>query len=270
MIEFMTWLEVNKKRLAIGAVVLVAVGFGAYLFNYLGAQKEADASAALLKLRTPLNAGTNAPVIPSSDFLKIAQEHAGTAAAQRAILLAAGALFTEGKYADAQAQFERLQKEFPGSPWVADAAYGIATCTEALGKRDDAVTAYQRVTTAYAGEPVSTDAHLALARIYEAKSQADLALKQYDEVARPSSGQMNMKSQEALMLRDKLLKKFPNLAPAKTNAPSISALPASPAGSVTMSSASNKPAMMAAPAAATNKPAAPAAIAPSTNKPGQK
>lgn len=265
MIEFMTWLEVNKKRLAVGAVVLVAIGFGAYLFNYLAEQKEADASAALLKLRTPLNASSNAPVIPSSDFLKVAQEHAGTAAAQRAIILAAGALFTEGKYAEAQAQFERLQKEFPGSPWIADAAYGIAACTEALGKRDDAVTAYQRVTTGYAAEPVATDAHLALARIYEAKGQPDMALKQYDEVARPASGQMTMKSQEALMLRDKLLKKFPSLAPAKTNSPAMSTLSTSPVGAAIISAVSNKVAMGGS--VATNKPAA---TVPATNKPGQK
>jgi tetratricopeptide (TPR) repeat protein len=223
MIEVMTWLEVNKKRLVIGAVVLVAVGFGAYVVGHLADQKEANASAALLKLRAPVNAGTNQVAIPSSDYLKVAAEHAGTAAEQRAVILAAGALFTEGKFADAQAQFERVQKDFTGSPWAADAAYGVAASLEAQGKRDEAVTAYQRVTAAYAAEPVANDAHLALARIYEAKGQPDLALKQYDELAKPGAGGMTMKTQEALMMRERLIKKFPSLAPVKTNAPAMSA-----------------------------------------------
>ncbi len=251
MIDFMTWLEVNKKRLAIGAGALIALGFGVYVWNYLDRQKESTASAALLELRPPINSGTNQPVISSAQYLQVAESHAGTAAAQRAIVLAAGALFSEGKYAEAQAQFERLLRDHPASVWAADATYGIAASLESQGKRDEALTAYQRVLTSYGSESVAVNARLALARIYEGKGQPDLALKQYEEVSRPTPMGMTMSQQEALMRREKLLKKHPNLSrPAATN-------------SAAMMGSTNGPVMMQAPApsvtpAATNQPAGPA------------
>jgi predicted negative regulator of RcsB-dependent stress response len=256
--EALAWLEVNKKRVAIGLVVLLVIGFGAYVWSYMAEQKEVEASSALLALRPPVNAPTNQPPVSSAEFLKVAQAHAGTAAADRAILLAAGALFAEGKYAEAQTQFERLAKEHAGSPWAPEAAYGIAASLESQGKRDDALTAYQRVITTYQNEPVATQARLALARIYETKNQPDLALKQYDDLTHASSGGMNMTQQEAMMRRERLLKKFPNLVKPATNAPAITT--GATNGSVTMTtpktSGTNLPLTIARPASpATNQPA---------------
>src|SRR5437762_408840 len=143
MIDVLAWLEVNKKRVAIGAVLLLLAGFGIYIYNYVGEQKETNASAALIALHPPVNGSTNEPPVPASAFLKVAEEHSGTAAAERAILLAAGAYFAEGKYADAHTQFDRLLKQNPSSKWAPDAAYGIAASLESQGKRDEALTAYQ-------------------------------------------------------------------------------------------------------------------------------
>src|SRR5688572_20772037 len=64
MIEAMAWLEVNKKRLAIGALLILLVGFGAYVFSYMSEQKEKTASAALIDLRPPIS--TNDPPIPAT------------------------------------------------------------------------------------------------------------------------------------------------------------------------------------------------------------
>jgi len=268
MIEAMAWLEVNKKRLAWGALIAVAVGFGIYVWTYMADQREVNASAALIHLRTSVNAGTNQIPAPASDFLKLAEANAGTAAAERALLLGATALFTEGKYAEAQTRFDQLIKEHPSSPWVAEAAYGIAASQEALGKRDDALTSYQRVITSYGSDPVANQARMSVARLYEAKNQPELALKQYDDVAKPGnmSGGSRV-TQEAMMKRQKLLTRFPNLVKPATNAPAMMTgtnMPAMPAlkpgtnGSVTLqgnpipapSTTATK-----APAAATNKPA---------------
>src|SRR4051812_44012983 len=102
-IEALTWLEVNKKRLAWGAAILLVVGFGVYVWSYMAESKEHEASDQLAALRMPLSAPTNQPPIPAGDFLKIAEKYPGTLAAPRAILLGATALFTEGKYSEAQA-----------------------------------------------------------------------------------------------------------------------------------------------------------------------
>jgi TolA-binding protein len=215
MIAFLAWLEAdngrNKKRLAVGAVALIVVAFGFYVYNYMGEQKELNASAALIELRPPpiTASNTNEIPVPASAYLKVAEQHAGTAAAERAILLAAGALFTEGKYSDAQAQFERLRKEHPGSKWAPDAAFGVAASLESQGKRDEALTAYKNVVNGYGSSSVAGEAHMALGRIYEAKNQPAEARNEYDSVAR--SGMSSMRAQEAFMARNQLLKKHPEL-----------------------------------------------------------
>jgi predicted negative regulator of RcsB-dependent stress response len=229
MIEALAWLEVNKKRLAIALVLVIVVGFGIYVFNYMAEQKERNASAALIALHPPLS--TNAPPIPASAFLKVTEDYAGTAAAERAIILAAGAQFSEGKYSDAQNTFDRLLKEKPSSRWAPDAAFGVAASLESQGKRDEALTAYQRVVTAYPNSAVLTEARLAMARIYEAKNQPAEALKLYDELTR--GGVMSMGSQDAMMRRSQLLKQHPELDKPATNA--VSSMPM-------LSSTTNKPA----------------------------
>ncbi|HEY6227766.1 MAG TPA: tetratricopeptide repeat protein [Verrucomicrobiae bacterium] len=247
MIAFQAWLEAdngkNKKRLGVAAILILVVAFGIYVYNYLAEQKEDKASAALIELRPPLSSAdaTNEPPVPASSFLKIVQEYPGTPAAERAMLLAAGAYFTDGKYSEAQAQFDRLIKEHPSSIWAADAAYGIAASLESQGKRDEALQSYNRIVTAYANSAVANEARMAMARIYEAKNQPADALKQYEEVSRSSMA--SMRGQEAMMARSQLLKKHPELDKPLTNAIAPMAFP--PATSLTNKSAApmtNKPA----------------------------
>ena len=242
MIEALAWLEVNKKRLAIGAVLLLIVGFGAYVFNYMGEQKEQKASAALIDLHQPIS--TNEPPVPATAFLKVTEDYPGTAAAERALILAAGAYFSEGKYTEAQNTFDRLLKEKPSSKWAPDAKFGIAASLESQGKRDEALAQYDMVSRAYKDSSVAGEARLALARIYEAKNQPAEALKQYDELTH--GGINSMRAQDAMMRRSQLLKQHPELDKPATNA-IASSIPAPIASPIT-----NKP------ASATNTGAAPA------------
>src|SRR4051812_34796593 len=224
MITFLAWLEANngrnKRRLAIGAVLVIAAAFAMYVFNYMGEQKELNASAALIELRPPplTASNTNEIPVPASAYLKVAEQHSGTGAAERALLLAAGAYFTEAKYTEAQAQFVRLLKEHPSSKWAADANYGVAASLESQGKRDEALTAYNRVATAYANSSVAGEARIAMALIYEAKNQPAEAQKQYKEVAH--GGMPSMRPQEPIMPPTHLLKKHP-----KWNNPATNSLP---------------------------------------------
>jgi TolA-binding protein len=259
MIEALAWLEVNKKRLAIGAIVVLVVGFGVYVYNYAGEQKEIKASAALIALKPAMTGSTNEPPVPASAYLKVAQEHAGTTAAERALLLAGGAYFTEGKYSEAQAQFDRLIKEQPSSKWAPDAAFGFAASLESQGKRDEALPAYQRVVTAYPSSSVVAEARLALARIYEAKNQPAEALKQYEELTRP--GAMSMRSQDAVMRRSQLLKAHPELEKPSTNSlpamsPVVSAVSNAAAATKTAIASTNLTPMTNKPVSVTNTPAA--------------
>ena len=224
MIEAMTWLEVNKKRLAVAAVAILVLGFAIYVWNHMQEQKEVAASSALLQLRPTGNSPTNMIPVPSGDFLKVSTEHQGTAAAERAKLLAASALFGEGKYSEAYTQFDNFIRDYPASPWAAEAAIGTAASLESQGKNDEALTAYQRVVTSYGSSSVANQARMAQARIHEAKNQPEMALKQYDDITKQAgSAGMTMAGQEAFMKRQELLRKFPHLVPPPTNAPAASA-----------------------------------------------
>ena len=213
--DFLAWLEVNKKRLAMAAAVLIVIGFGIAIVRYVREEKELHASAELLGLRPPLNAGTNAVPVPASSFLDVVNQYAGTEASERASLLAAGALFTEGKYADAQTQFNKFLSEHSESPWAGEAAYGVASSLEAQNKSDEALTAYQNVVNRYGTQAVADEAKQALARIYEAKKQPEQALKLYDELTRGAAGRNNT---DLMMKRSQLLKQYPYLDRPATNA----------------------------------------------------
>jgi predicted negative regulator of RcsB-dependent stress response len=232
--EFLAWLEENKKRLATAFVIAIVAGFAIYIYRWKSQQTELAANEALLKLRTP-SAGEKIPSPPAAEYLKIASEYSSTDAAERALLLGAGTLFTESKFPEAQVQFERFLKDHSNHSLASAAAYGRAASLEAQGKSDDALTAYQGVLSQFPQSSVVTDARFAIARLFEGKKQPEMALRTYEEMTRTNS--YSGKNTEALMRKELLLAKYPELAKANTNTPAISM--------------TNSPAPMVAPSAAT-------------------
>ena len=238
--DLLAWLEVNKNKVAIVAVALVALGFLVATMRYFGRQKEANASAELLALKPALVQNTNTPPPQASGFLKVAEEFKGTSAAERARLLAGSTLFTEGRYADAEREFSAFLAENQSSPWAASAAYGVAAAQEAAGKASEAQASYQQVVTGYPTSAVVREAKLALARIYETRDQPDQALRIYNELSTPPPGAQFGQGGDQLAAERKeaLLRRYPNLeadkmtaapaaAPAvSTNSASTNAAPA--------------------------------------------
>lgn len=211
--DLLAWLEVNKAKVATIAVVLVVIGFAIATIRYMREQTELRASGELLALRPSLTPSTNTPPVTASALAKVAQEYSGTAAAERAKILAAGALYTEGKYAEAEAAFKAFQTEFPNSEWRATAAYGVATAQEAQNK-SEAVGSYQSVATGFARSAVADDAKLALARIHEQKNQPADALRIYNELLAPRAGapEGEPPHRVASQRKDALLRAHPELA----------------------------------------------------------
>jgi tetratricopeptide (TPR) repeat protein len=248
--DLLAWLEENKKRLIVAAAGLVVVGSGIAVYRYNKAQTELAASQALLALRLPLNAPENTPPPDASSFLKIAQAHPTTTAAQRALLLAAGTLFAEGKYSEARAQFEDFLQRFGNHPLAPAALYGKAASLESDGKTDDALRAYQDVLSRYPQAWLLADTRLAIARIQEAKQQPQLALQMYEEITRTNL--MSSVSGEAMTRKARLLEKHPELAKAiapATNQVSTPLPLPTPQGTNTATNASSASATNAAPAA---------------------
>jgi predicted negative regulator of RcsB-dependent stress response len=280
MLEFLTWVEVNKKRLLNGAIgVLVAIVV-AYLYHYFQDQRELTASSALLEVSRNINASGQGASPAASSYLAVAERFAGTQAGERAQLLGAGALFGEKKYDEARSRFETFLSRHPQSQFVAVAAFGVASAYDAVNQLDQALTAYQRVVNDYSATLEADQARLAMALIHQARNQPDQAIKIYDQLVSskgggPFAGEAAMR-REMLVMRKSMTNALPVLAPTLTSPLSSNSLPvvipppktapnpASPAKSATTNAPSQVPASN--PPAKSPAASTPPVAQPPTNK----
>lgn len=207
-IEALAWFETHKHQLVYVGAAALAVWLAAYTYRHVRQGKEAEANAALAALSRPAEkSGKAAPL--AADYLKVAEQHAGTPAGGRALLFAADRLFTEGKPAEAKARFEQFLAGNAGSPAAPLALMGVAACQEAAGELDKAVISYEQIANQHGGSPEAHQARLALGLLHEPK-KPEQALRLYDEVLRAKP--VTVWRMEAEMRRDQLLRKHPQLA----------------------------------------------------------
>lgn len=178
------WAIKHKQKLLIGSIAAVAVVLvvGVY-FLHKGRSREL-AEAELSKLRPTISAQGEITPVPASALLNVADNYPKTPAGARARLLAAAALFNEGKFAEAKAQFDKFLRDYPRSPFRADALYGSASCLAAQGKPTEAIALYRQIIDRYPGNPVVGRAKFALGRLLVGQNQIEQAKKLFDEVAR--------------------------------------------------------------------------------------
>ncbi len=142
----------------------------------------------------------------------LAARYQNSGAGARALLLAAGSLFADGKYPEAQAQFEKFTRQYHDSPFLGEALLGVAACLDAQGKTDAALTAYKDLVNRHSGENVVPQAKFALGRIYVAQNKPELARDEFAEVERQD--RFGSLGNEAGMQIEELIAKYPKLAPA--------------------------------------------------------
>ena len=215
MVEVVAWLEVNRKRVLIGVILLAVLISVLSIYRWNRGQAEIAANAALLELENQTGRGQAAREPGAQAFLQVAASHPGTSAGAQASLFAAEAMFKEGKYAEAKAQFEVFLRDYGDNPFLPTAALGIAASLDSQDKTNEALVAYQNVASGYPNSAVAGQAKLAIARLYEARNEPAQALKIYDELARPTAP--TGWSSEAGKRREDLLSRHPELA--KTNEP---------------------------------------------------
>ncbi|HEY1171979.1 MAG TPA: tetratricopeptide repeat protein [Verrucomicrobiae bacterium] len=229
-LQLETFVEVYKKQ--IGIVILAGAILGTVGYAYTANQKKKENAAstalAMVELNLPQPApGGKAAEPKPEDFFKVAADFAGTAAAERAILHGAVALFEADKFAEAQQKFEEFSAQYPASEAKATAELGVAASLEAQKQLDKAAEAYQRVITSYATQSEATQAKLGLASVHEQKGQAAQALKLYEEVGTVRPGtQPGGWSNEANSRKERLLAAHPELAvtapaPAPVSTPAV-------------------------------------------------
>lgn len=226
-IEALAWFETHKLQLVYAGAAALAVWLAAFTYKHVRAGREAEANAALAALSKPADKAGKAAPVTAAEYLKVAEQHAGTPAGERALLFAADRLFTEGKFPEAKARFEKYLAANPTGPAAAIALMGVAACQEAAGETDKAVATYQQVLAQHSAAPEAHQARLALGLLHEQKNQGEQALRLYDEVLRAKP--VSVWRMEAEMRREQLLRKDPKLALGATAAASAATTLVAPA-----------------------------------------
>lgn len=209
------WFEKNQKPALMGATIAVVLGLVVWFLLWRSGERQVDAGNALSNVG--LNQAMSASAAPSAQpYLKVAQDYPNSRAAARALLLAGSALFSEGKYSEAQAQFDKFSKEYHDSPLLGEALVGIASCLEAQGKTEQAITAYKDIQARHPNDSVIPQVKFSLGGLYEAQKRPELAREMYRQVAEES--RMTLLGSEASLRLGELAQKNPNL-PATLGAP---------------------------------------------------
>jgi predicted negative regulator of RcsB-dependent stress response len=230
-LKVLAWLHANQKKLMIvgGVVAVIAMIIGIMAWQKSVAESDADAQL----LSVPLETARGNQLVPAQagPFLDLAQKYPNTSAGEYALLLAAGTLFTEGKYPEAHDQFDQFIQKFPESPLVSQAQVGLAACLEGEGKISESVQKYQEILSTYASEAnIVTPVKLTLARLYEGQNKPDKALQLYVDLAHINNP-YDPWAAEARERGDLLLAKHPELRKAPPPSPASGVLGASPSAS---------------------------------------
>jgi TolA-binding protein len=217
--QLLTWFEKNKRQVLWGVVAVAVVGAAAGIYFWKQNETQTNASHALSKIASDNLMGAARPDT-SEALLKVATDYAGTDAARRAVLLAAGNYFTEGKYKESQGQFERFLREYRESSFATEALFGVAACKDAQGMTNEALVAYKDIVDHHPSESVAPQARFALGRLYEAQNKLELARDCFQQVAQMDpNGQLGS---EAGMRLAEIYSANPSLIP---NRPAPAASP---------------------------------------------
>jgi TolA-binding protein len=206
----LAWADANRKPVLWSAAGLVLAGLIIGFFIYHHDQREVAAGEAVSAVAVPHLGGGASQVGSAEGYLKVAAEYPGSQGGARALLLAASAYFTEGKYAEARTQFERFRRDYSDSPFVGEALLGMAACLDAQGKTREAMTAYEELINRRGSDYVVPEARFALARLYEVQNEPEKARNLFEEVARTDP--YGSLGSEAGMRLEELKEKYPKLA----------------------------------------------------------
>ncbi|HEY3761686.1 MAG TPA: tetratricopeptide repeat protein [Verrucomicrobiae bacterium] len=194
LLKLWPWIEENKKAIGIGAAIICVVVFFFWFSSVQHTQKETSAGNAMSQLLVSRTGES------SDAYLKIASDYSGTVAAQRATIQAAVLLFGQGKYTDAQAQFQKFIDGNPDSQFYIQALYGNAACLAAENKPQDAIAAYQHVINSSSAGPEVNSSKFAVGGIEESQGRLNDAVTYYEDVASADpSGMLGAEARQRLM-----------------------------------------------------------------------
>ena len=216
--DFLAWAHHNRQRLFVAGGVIVLIVIFISFRAWRTTENEAAANAALFALPSLITPPKNTAPDPNA-FLAVGQEYSGTGPGERAQILAAGLLFTQGKHKEAQQAFEKYLLSHSTGPLAAEATLGVAACLDASGNANDALAKYNEVGMKFPNDHVVPQAKMAAARLFIQQKKPEMALQMYETLIKPNP--YDMASEEAREQKEWLLVQYPALV--KTNSPAAAA-----------------------------------------------
>jgi len=212
------WVDKNRKQIISTLVICIVAGVFVGYLSWRSSERRIEAGQKLSTLVSEA-AGKSLSV---DSLTQLAAEYAGTDAAARALLMAGGQAFADGKIADAEVLFERFVTEYEGHSLLPQAKLGIAVCLDAQGKSAEATTAFKEVVDRFPNANTITPAKFNLASLYEAQGKMEMARDIYMTLTQDSQSTYGA---EAISRLTEMFQKDPSLRPgATTPAPAPSAL----------------------------------------------
>lgn len=184
--SLMDWIQTHIRAIGIGALVVVAVGAGAWVVSSSNATKSAAASRALGDAQRSVASG-NLP-LAAADLQKVVQRYGSTQAGTQAKLLLAQVLFEQGKVDEGLKMIDEV-----GSAGVLQPSlHGLrAAGLEQAGKPAEAAPEYLKAAQA-TNLPSERESYRSdAARAYLAAGNKEEALKIWKDIAADPSSTLN-------------------------------------------------------------------------------
>jgi predicted negative regulator of RcsB-dependent stress response len=177
-----------NRAVAVGAVAIAlagGLGFGAYAWYQ--ERQEADGRRALIAVSAKLRTEKPGETANRDEALKLLQEvastHAGTLAAEEALVRVGNYQYEAQKFDEAIAIAAKYLQEYPRGRYRVMTAISKAYAEEGKGKPDVAIQTLLEITSASKDDPLVGEALLNLGRLYETQKKSDEALKIYSQVS---------------------------------------------------------------------------------------
>jgi predicted negative regulator of RcsB-dependent stress response len=110
-LDLLEWIRANSRWVGIGAVVVLVVGGGWWVYTQSKIRKELNAAQALFMAKQSVAAGNL--VLAQSDLTKLVNRYGGTAAGSEGAMILAGIEYDQAKYQEGITVLENAAKGAP-------------------------------------------------------------------------------------------------------------------------------------------------------------
>ena len=181
------WFRSNQKLVSIAVGAVAAVGIGAFVWKKSADTKIDNAERAFFQAQT---AAAQNPTTAAGELEKVATRYAGTSAGDRAALLSAQSLMTQGKTAEAVKKLDALAAGGGTARLGATLQTLLAAAYENLNKPGEAAKAYlAAAATSYGDAKAQRQADAA--RAYMSAGNTVESIKLWTELANDARGPLS-------------------------------------------------------------------------------